>query len=255
MSLSSRLQSRTRQYPTQKGKILTEHLILPSLCPDFVLSRTLQFLRQKHTPEHLFYRTAPSDCFKCKLFFKKGKNRKKTYTSRSSRPEVFCAEAATRGVLRNILKFKGKHLCQSPFFNKVAALRSATLLKKRLWHRSFLVHFKKFLRTPVLRNTSGRLLFSVNKGVLKNFTKFTGKQLCQSFSFNKFADLKLRHKCFPENFVKISITPLRPPEVASIPPLCLIHLKPCNCIKIKILFTHNSEKNYPNLSFKFVSIK
>ena len=29
----------------------------------------------------------------------------------------------------------------------------------------------------------------------------------------------------------------------SIPPLCLILLKSCNCIKIKILFTHKSEKN------------
>ena len=117
------------------------------------------------------------------------------------------------------------------------------------------MHFKKFLRTPFLQNTSGRLLFSLNKGVLKIFTKFTRKHLCQSFCFNKFADLKLRHKCFPVNFVKISITPLRTPDAASIPPLYLIHLKPCNYIKIKILFTHNSEKNYPNLSFKFVSIK
>ena len=31
-----------------------------------------------------------------------------------------------KGVLRNFAKFKGKHLCQSLFFNKVLA----TLLKK-----------------------------------------------------------------------------------------------------------------------------
>ena len=42
---------------------------------------------------------------------------------RSSRPEVFCNE----GVLRNFAKFTGKDLCQSLFFNKVAALRSTTL--------------------------------------------------------------------------------------------------------------------------------
>ena len=35
---------------------------------------------------------------------------------RSSRPEVFCK----KGVLRNFTKFKGKNLCQSFFFNKVA---------------------------------------------------------------------------------------------------------------------------------------
>ena len=36
--------------------------------------------------------------------------------------------------------------------------RPATLLKKRLWHRCFSVNFAKFLRTPFLENTSGRLL-------------------------------------------------------------------------------------------------
>ena len=41
-------------------------------------------------------------------------------------------------VLRNFAKFTGKHLCQALLFNKVAGLRSATLLKKRFWHRCFL---------------------------------------------------------------------------------------------------------------------
>ena len=59
---------------------------------------------------------------------------------RSSHPEVFCK----KGVLKNLTKFKGKHLCQRLFFNKVA-----TLLKKRLWHRCFPVNFVKFLRTPI----------------------------------------------------------------------------------------------------------
>ena len=35
---------------------------------------------------------------------------------------------------------------------------SATLLKKRLWHRCFPVTFVKFLRTPFLQNTSGQVL-------------------------------------------------------------------------------------------------
>ena len=60
--------------------------------------------------------------------------------------EVFCE----KGVLRNFAKFTGKHLCKSLFFNKVAGLRPATLLKKRLWHRCFSVNFAKFLRTPFL---------------------------------------------------------------------------------------------------------
>ena len=69
------------------------------------------------------------------------------------------AEAATRcsmkkGVLRSFTKFTGKHLCQS--------LKPATLLNKRLWHRCFTVNFAKFLRTPVLRNTSGRQLLNLS---------------------------------------------------------------------------------------------
>ena len=63
---------------------------------------------------------------------------------RSSRPEMFCK----KGVLRNFAKFTGRHLCQSLFFNKVAGLKPATLLKKRFWHRCFPVNFAKFLRIP-----------------------------------------------------------------------------------------------------------
>ena len=63
-----------------------------------------------------------------------------------------------KGVLRNFAKFTGKHLCQTLFFNNIAGLRPAALLEKRLWHRCFAVNFAKFLRTPILQNTSGRLL-------------------------------------------------------------------------------------------------
>ena len=78
-------------------------------------------------------------------------------------PEEFCE----KGVLRNFAKFRGKQLWQSLFFNKVAGLRPATLLKKRLWQRCFPVNFVKFLRTPFLQNTSGRL--------------FLGRELLLSF--------------------------------------------------------------------------
>ena len=47
-------------------------------------------------------------------------------------------------------------------------------------------------------------------GILKNFAKFTGKQLCQSLFFNKIAGLRPTtllkkrtwHRCFPVNFAK-----------------------------------------------------
>ena len=37
-----------------------------------------------------------------------------TYKIQKQPPEVFCK----KGVLRNLAKFTGKHLCQSLFFNK-----------------------------------------------------------------------------------------------------------------------------------------
>ena len=67
-------------------------------------------------------------------------------TSRSSRQEVFYKKC----VLRNFPKFTRKDLCQSLFFNKVAGLMPATLLKKRLWHKCFPVNFAKFLRISFL---------------------------------------------------------------------------------------------------------
>ena len=76
---------------------------------------------------------------------------------RSSRPEVFCR----RGVLRNFAKFTGKYLWQSLFFNEVAGLRPAILLKKTLWHRCFAVNFVKFLRTLFFIEHLRRLLLCV----------------------------------------------------------------------------------------------
>ena len=48
-------------------------------------------------------------------------------------------------VLKNFVKFTGKKLCQSPFFNKVAGLRPVTLLKKRLW-QMFSCEFREIFR-------------------------------------------------------------------------------------------------------------
>ena len=53
-------------------------------------------------------------------------------------------------------------------------------------------------------------MYVCKNGVLKNFTKFTGKHLCQRLVFNKVAGLRpatllrerLWHSCFPVNFMK-----------------------------------------------------
>ena len=76
---------------------------------------------------------------------------------RSSRPEVLRQKV----VLRNFAKLIGKHLCQILFFNKVAGLRPATLLKRRLLHRCFPVNFRKLLRTPFLKEHLQWLLLQI----------------------------------------------------------------------------------------------
>ena len=57
---------------------------------------------------------------------------------RSSCSKVFCK----KGLLRNYVKFTGKHLYQSLFFNKVTGLKPATLSKQRLKKTYFLVKMK-----------------------------------------------------------------------------------------------------------------
>ena len=94
---------------------------------------------------------------------------------RSSRSEVFCK----KGVVRNFEKFIGKHLCQSLLFNKVAGLRPASLLKKRLWHWCFPVNFAKFLRTPFLiENLRWLLVFAGN-----NFLQILSFPHVKSYKF------------------------------------------------------------------------
>ena len=77
-------------------------------------------------------------------------------------------------------KFTGKHLCQSLFLNKVAGLRPATLLKKRLLHKCFPVNSAKFLITPfptehlrwLLLEVLNTSLEGVFRIVLKSFETF-----------------------------------------------------------------------------------
>ena len=74
---------------------------------------------------------------------------------RSSHQEVFCK----KGVLRNVTKFTGKHLCQSLFFNKVAGLRP---IKTETLAEVFSCEFREisknafFHRTPLVA-ASGEL--------------------------------------------------------------------------------------------------
>ena len=75
---------------------------------------------------------------------------------------------------------------------------------------------KKRKEIQYLIHRSSHQKSSLKKGVLRNFTKFTGNHLCQGLFFNKVAGLRpttllkirLWHRCFPVNFAKFLRTPL-----------------------------------------------
>ena len=84
-------------------------------------------------------------------------NASNTYALQKQPPEVF----HKKSVLKKFAKITGKRQCQSLFFNKFAGLRSATLLKKRLWHRHFSVNFAQFVSIPILKNICERLFLAL----------------------------------------------------------------------------------------------
>ena len=108
---------------------------------------------------------------------------------RSSRLEVFCR----KGVLRNFGKFTGKHLCQSLLFNKVAGLRTVTLLKTRFWYRCFPVNFSKFLKTPSVTEHLRWLLLKTPVNQLIFREELVELQLYYSRTFSQEV---FKHMCF-----------------------------------------------------------
>ena len=77
----------------------------------------------------------------------------------------------------------------------------------------FIVIRRVFVLRVLYRSSRPEVL--CKKDFLRNFTKFTGKHLCQSLFLNKLAGLspvtllkkRLWHRCFPVNFVKFLRTP------------------------------------------------
>ena len=108
---------------------------------------------------------------------------------RSSRLEVFCR----KGVLRNFEKFTGKHLCQILLFNKVAGLRTVTLLKKRFWYRCFPVNFPKLLKTPSITEHLRWLLLKTPVNQLIFREELVDVQL---YYRRTFVQEVFKHMCF-----------------------------------------------------------
>ena len=125
-------------------------------------------------------------------------------------PEVFCK----KGVLRNLAKFTGKHLCQSLFFNKVAGPRPAILLKKRLSHRYFPVNFAKFLRTPFFIEHFWWLLLNIRFSSEMYFTNLDNAWsfwlALQQILFRWFPNAKLLSVYIPSDFTQFLLSVMEP---------------------------------------------
>ena len=80
------------------------------------------------------------------------------------------------GVLRKVFtKLTRKHLCQTGYFNKVCKPKT---VKKRLRHKCFPLNVTKFVRTPFLQNTSGRLLLFHRWLRNKKMSSLVNSSLC-----------------------------------------------------------------------------
>ena len=99
-----------------------------------------------------------------------------------------------------------------PFVKKLTTLKTSG---EKVFCYFLLTMELFFFRNSKLRNGMASLIkrssqrrYSIRKGVLRNFAKFTGKHLCQSLFFNKVASLRpptswksLWNRCFPVNFM------------------------------------------------------
>ena len=85
------------------------------------------------------------------------------------------------------------------------------LLKKRLWDRCFPVNFATFLRTPILRNTSRRLLHESHSDFYFDNHKRMLHSIVVSFPVGKcmFKVKLLKHQAIFVNLFKVSNKDIR----------------------------------------------
>ena len=110
--------------------------------------------------------------------------------------------------LKYVSKHKSSRTAQSSRDKTFCASTSRSLLTDINHWNTFTLVFKLTVRSSHQR-------CSVKKDVLRNISKFTGKHLCQSSSFNKVAGLRpapllkerLWYRSFTVNFAKSLRTP------------------------------------------------
>ena len=109
--------------------------------------------------------------------------------------ESVARRCSVKKVFLKISQNSQKNTCASLFFNKVAGLMPAIVLKKRLQYKCLPVNFAKFLRTPFLKEHLRQLL-------LRFRTAWSFKMLdILSLYNNVFSDKALVKK----NFVSLQV--------------------------------------------------
>ena len=105
-----------------------------------------------------------------------------------------------------LYKLKSLHNMPRKWSTFIWGKKTNTKYKREVWYtKQENIFWNVSIHLLLLR--SNHLEVFCKKGVLWNFAKFTGKQLCQSLFFNKVAGNRLWHKCFTVNFAKFLRTP------------------------------------------------
>ena len=132
-----------------------------------------------------------------------------------------------KGVLRKFTKLTCTwHLYQSLILIKFWGPQACNFFDKRLRHKCFLVNFVKFLGTPFLQNTSGRLFLTSRSSHLQMLFKIgVLKALLKKLAGWRQATLlikRLQQRCFPVKFAQILRTYFL--QNASVLPIQWLHL-------------------------------
>ena len=129
---------------------------------------------------------------------------------------------------------------ENTFFNKNAGLQALSFIEKRLKHRCLLRTLRNFHLIRVNRPEEFR-----KKGVLRSFTKFTGRYLRPATLLKK----KTLHRCFPMNFAKF----LRIPFFTEYLQWLLLPILKYICVWL--LLRGSSLEFFPHRTFRFLKNK
>ena len=156
--------------------------------------------------------------------FAKNTYNRKLYTKKYLQPKTLYQKIHTIGnfIQKNAYNRKlytKKYLQPKTLYQKIHTI--GNFIPKNTYNRK--LYTKKYLQSETLYqkdirqcriHRSSNRRYSVKKGVLRNFKKFTGKQLYQRLFFNKVAGRsetllrkRLWDKCFPVNFAKFLKAP------------------------------------------------